>query len=318
MHYVGVDVSCDSLQLAHSDKASSFSNSPEGISALLDSLDEGVCVVLEPTSAYHHVLIDKMVDRDINYTLVNPRNSAAYARLINTRTKTDKADAYMLSGLGRTHALAPTNPPDETQQQLKAMRRHLEWLQKEARATRNRLETACRSPWTPQSVARSLKRTIKRLDDELGQAKDALDERLKANKELQSQLELLITIPGVGKNTAVMVLAEMPQVQNCESSKAWVAFCGLNPEIRQSGKSSFSRLSRVGSSRIRAKLYMAAVVALRVNPLVKDMRQRLNARGKSGKLVVVAAMNKLIRLCYGVLKSGKPFDLSIHQQALTP
>jgi transposase len=224
----------------------------------------------------------------------------------------------MLSELGHTQALEPTAAPDETQEQLKAMRRHLEWLQKEARAARNRLGTAQRSPWTPQEVIKSLHRTIKQLEEEVADVEDMVDEHIKANKELQSQLELLTTIPGVGKNTAIMVLTEMPHVQNCESSKTWVAFCGLNPEIRQSGKSSFSRLSRVGSSRIRAKLYMAAVVALRVNPLVKDVRQRLKARGKSGKLVVVAAMNKLIRLCYGVLRSGKPFDLSIHQQDLTP
>ena len=130
-------------------------------------------------------------------------------------------------------------------------------------------------------------------------------------------MELLTSIPGVGKKTALLVLSELPPVTSCSSARSWVAFCGLNPEPRDSGKAHHSRLSRIGTARVRAGLYLPAVSALRWNPLVKALGDRLKARGKIGRVRVVAAMHKLLRLCFGVLKSGRPFDLAAHQLTIS-
>jgi len=119
-------------------------------------------------------------------------------------------------------------------------------------------------------------------------------------------------VPGVGRRTALLLLSEMPAVWECNDSRAWVAFSGVCPEPCESGRTSYSRLSRLGSRRVRAGLYLAAVVAMRWNPAVAALVGRLKARGKSGKLVVMAAMNKLIRICFGVVKSRRPFDPTLH------
>lgn len=319
MHYVGVDVSCDNLEVykAQSAELLSFANTTEGIASLLCTLDEDSQLILEPTSTYHHALLCELITNNFSYTLINPASIAAYARALNLRAKTDKADAKLLAEFASAHNLEPSTPPDQAQQQLKTLRRHIEWLEKETQATRNRLEAAKRSPWTPAAVLRSLKRTIQQLEAEANDTQQAVNEHLEAQQELLDKIELLTSIPGVGRKTAIMVLSEMPAVEGCASAKDWVAFSGLNPQIRQSGKGSFSRLSRMGSHRLRAKLYLPAVTALRFNPLVRQTAQRLKSRGKSGKLVVVAAMNKLIRLCFGVLRTARPFDLSMHQQVLT-
>lgn len=77
-------------------------------------------------------------------------------------------------------------------------------------------------------------------------------------------------------------------------------------------------MSRMGSRRGRKALYMPALVALRCNPLVRQLGQRLTAKGHRGKYVVVAAMRKLLRLIYGVIKQGKPFDPQWTAQPLKP
>jgi hypothetical protein len=64
----------------------------------------------------------------------------------------------------------------------------------------------------------------------------------------------------------------------------------------------------MGSRLLRQTLYMAALTALRYNPIIRALGERLRAKGKAGKLIVAAAMRKLVRLLYGVLKQGKPFD----------
>jgi transposase len=66
--------------------------------------------------------------------------------------------------------------------------------------------------------------------------------------------------------------------------------------------------TEVGSSRLRKALYFPAMAALRFNPALAALRQRLQAAGKPGKLIVGAAMRKLLAIAFGVLRSGKPFD----------
>ena len=93
------------------------------------------------------------------------------------------------------------------------------------------------------------------------------------------------------------------------SAKEAAAFLGLVPVQTESGVSvrGRPRLSKAGNPRIRASLYMAAVVAKRINPDVKDLYERLCARGKSKMAALGACMRKLVHLCYGVEKSGHAY-----------
>jgi transposase len=112
------------------------------------------------------------------------------------------------------------------------------------------------------------------------------------------------------------MLAELGQIERFADAAAVIAFAGLNPRLQQSGKRQGQVcISRTGSSRLRAGLYMPALVAMTHNPVVRALKQCLSQRGKCGKQIVCAAMRKLLHLAYGVLKSGKPFDPAI---ALAP
>ena len=79
-----------------------------------------------------------------------------------------------------------------------------------------------------------------------------------------------------------------------------------------------ARLSKIGPGRLRKALYFPAITALKWNPLIRDMAERLRARGKSKMCVVGAAMRKLLHLIYGVLKHQKPFDPQWQKQPITP
>ena len=146
--------------------------------------------------------------------------------------------------------------------------------------------------------------------------REAMASQQKQDPEWTRQMELLTTIPGVGEQTATLLSTELPPVTRCSSAGTWAAFCGLNLEPRQSGNGHYSRLSRVGSPRVRAGLYLPAISALRWNPVVKSLGDRMRGRGNTGRVRIVAAMRKLLRLCFGVLKSGQSFDLSLHTVTL--
>ena len=324
MEYVGVDVAKDSLEVAIASvsQGKSFPNTKTGIGAMLRWLsrsfpDGDPHLIVEPTSTYHHPLIQTLAALGLSYTLINPAHTAAFAKVQGKRAKTDRVDARLLASFGESQQPKPSLPPAADQEGLRALRRHLEWLEKELQANRNRLDTAAFSPWTPREVLESLERTIQQLEEEIRRLGEAIACRQASLQEWSRQMELLTSVPGVGEKTATLLLTELPPVANCSSARSWVAFCGLNPEPRQSGKGYSSRLSRKGTARVRAGLYLPAVSALRWNPAVKALGRRMKDRGKLGRVRIVAAMHKLLRLCFGVLKSGRPFDHSMHQPTVS-
>lgn len=73
-----------------------------------------------------------------------------------------------------------------------------------------------------------------------------------------------------------------------------------------------ARLSKTGNAHIRAILYFPAMVAIRHNPIIKALAERLEARGKTPMTIIGAARRKILHLAYGVVKTGKPFDPNHH------
>ncbi len=152
------------------------------------------------------------------------------------------------------------------------------------------------------------------VNEQVGELKEKIQAHTQGCSELARQCELLETIPGVGKLTAAHVLAELGRVGRFKSARQAAAYAGLVPSHHQSESSvrRRSRLSKVGSSRLRKALYFPALSALQHNGAVKAFGRRLSERGKAKMVVVAAAMRKLLHICYGVLKSGRPFDASLH------
>ena len=318
MHYVGVDVAKATLEVSDSSGKlrRSFKNCPKGVRLLpawlREHLGEEVQIVLEPTSTYHHLMVDELADRDISFTVINPARTKAYATLQARRAKTDRVDAQLLASLGESQSLRPSHRPDRWQERVKSLRRHREWLECEARSAKNRMEAASCSPWADAGIVKSLRVMIKCLKRQVAVMDRKLELAVEEDERFSTMSSLLETVPGVGRRTALLLLSEMPLASECDDARAWVAFSGVCPEPRQSGRMSYSRLSRVGSRRVRAGLYLPAIVAMSRNPAVAALVERLGAKGKTGKLVVMAAMNKLIRICFGVLRSMRPFDPALH------
>nr|WP_272508094.1 transposase [Salinibacter ruber] len=122
------------------------------------------------------------------------------------------------------------------------------------------------------------------------------------------------TIPGIGLQTAAIVAGELGSPERFESARQAAAYAGLAGSHHQSGTSvrGNPRMSKVGNGRLRRAMYFPAMTALRFNSAVKAFGNRLKERGKEKMVVIGAAMRKLLHICYGVLKSGRPFDPSLH------
>lgn len=140
-----------------------------------------------------------------------------------------------------------------------------------------------------------------------------LEEVTRAITELlddDEQARLLKSIPGVGDVTAAAFLSEIGDSTRFQSAKQLVGFVGLAPKVTHSGKSTplHGRICKVGSKHLRQILYMAAVAAIRCNPVIQTFYRRLRDRGKSSKTALTACAAKLLHLMFAVLRRNRPFE----------
>ena len=148
-----------------------------------------------------------------------------------------------------------------------------------------------------------LKKEIKKVRDQIA---DLIDQ----NPNLRQKKELLGSIPGIGKATTAVILAELDNLEKFNHVRELVAFIGLAPKETLSGSSikGKPRLCKVGHARFRKALYMPALVSIQCNPVMIAFYNRLREKGKNGKVIVCAIMRKLVHIIFGILKSGKKFD----------
>ena len=315
--FLGIDVSKNTLDVALLPEGTVgkarhkvFSNSAAGHQQLLAWLQEqGVAVAhacLEATGTWADAVALALHEAGHKVSLVNPALIRAFGQSQLKRTKTDKADAQLIAHFCRLHRPELWTPPAPEIRALQALVRRLESLEEMRLMEENRLQSGV----TSEEVRASLEEHIAYLQAQINKTHRQIKEHIDQHPELKGQAQLLESIPGIGQATAALLLAELGDIRQFNSARQVAAFAGLVPRIRESGSSvrSRSRLSKVGSSRLRKSLYFPAMTALRFNPLIKALGLRLSAQGKSKMLIIGAAMRKLLHLAYGVLKSGQPFD----------
>jgi hypothetical protein len=162
--------------------------------------------------------------------------------------------------------------------------------------------------------------TIEHFTTQLEAIDKAIAETIDQDAELRGRRDLLLSVVGVGETLAASLLAEMPEPGILRRSGEMIAYAGLNPSHHRSGTSIDrpTRISKIGNATLRSSLYMPALSAMRFNPAVKALVARLKTAGRlKPKQIVVAAMRKLLVICFGVLKTGRRFDPAIAMPAST-
>ena len=260
-------------------------------------------VCLEATGRYGEALATFLVEQGVTVSVVNPAQIHACGKAELNRTKTDKSDAKLIARFCQLHQPPAWQPLPPAVRQLQALVRRLDDRMALRSMERNRQDGA---DATGQA---SLTRVLALLAAEIEQTRAAIHDHLDQAPDLRTRRDLLAPLPGLGEATIAVLLACLGAVHRFATAKSVAAFEGLSPAERQSGKyKGQTRLSKIGDALLRKALYFPAIVAGRYNPLLRAFCERLKAKGKPGKVIVCAAMRKLLTLAYGVLKSGCPFD----------
>jgi transposase len=320
MNVIGIDVSKDKLDCAwlreqDNLKTKVFANRQTGWQALLDwSLkNTGLAVselhfVMEATGVYHEQLAIFLYEKGAKVSIANPAQVKFYAQGLGVRSKNDKKDSVVLARFGAKEQPAFWQPEAQEIRTLKALLARLDGIEKDLQREKNRQEKATIS-LAPEAVMNSLNLMIDQLESEQKRLQKLIEEHINKHNNLKENKALLESIPAVGKVIATRMLMVIESRQFNDAHQC-AAYLGLVPVQHESGSSIKGRakLSKAGNPVIRAKLYMAAVVAIRHNPDIKAQYERLTRKGKSKMSAIGAAMRKLVHICFGVLKHQQPYQ----------
>ncbi len=304
-YVIGVDVGKFELQVAGHEKSivsGVLPNSRSSIVGWLKRLPAGSVIAMEATGGYQELLARLAHERGFVVYVLNPTHVHHYAISLGNRGKTDRLDAeviaqYIAQRHTKLHPYEPTSPELQQVRALQALR-----------STVVRVSTSLRLSAQRHGCASGhQKKALAGLSSWAEQLERELIAKIKAQSEWAKTYGLLTGICGIGPMNGVALTALFTRV-HFTSNDAVVAFCGLDPRPKESGrKVGRRRLSKQGDKAARTLLYNAASSVART-PHFKDYYAALTARGLASTAALVVIARKLLRIAYGVWRTGRAFD----------
>lgn len=265
-------------------------------------------VCMEATGSYWESLAEHLSDAGYGVSVVNPAQIKAYGAALGVRSKTDAADARLIAEFCAAKPPPLWQAPPPAVRVLKALVARRDALVELRTQEINRLQVA------HESVRPSIQSVLDHLQEQIKVIEQRIRQHIDDDPTLKSQRELLDSVPGLGDATIPVLLGHFGGPARFDSARQAVAFAGLDVRHHESGSSvrGRPRLSKRGNSRLRKAMYMPALVSMRLTPWGKAFASRLTQAGKPKMVILGALMRKLIEMAFAILRSGKPFDASMH------
>lgn len=269
-------------------------------------------VVLEPTRSYHVELLYWLAEQGGTVCLANPGDVRFFARSLGIYSKNDGLDSFVLAQFGQTRELHSWQPPAENMRKLSALMRVRRQIIQSRIEAENRLSE--RSPRLKEFGENYLRETLAHFKAQ-EKAIDADIQRLvKEDESLQRECKNLLTIPGVGKVTAALLIV-LFNTHSFSKGEQVAAFCGVVPKEYQSGATVLgkSRITKRGSNEIRSVLRMGATAVLTTqkDSLLKSFYQRMINAGKCKASALGALMHKLLLIAFAVWRDDTTYSYNL-------
>jgi transposase len=289
--YIGIDVSKDTLDMgAHpTGQIWQYKNSKSGIAKTVAKLKtiSPKLIVMEATGGLEQALKNALDEAGLAVAVVNPKRVRDFGRSMGILAKTDKLDAKVMASFAAKVEPQPQPPRDKEEQALDNLVTRRSQLGDMLTAERNRLKD-----YLDQAVQRDIEAHIRWLEAKMTDLDKEVKERIKNNPAFAEKARLYKSMKGVGDVLASTLIAKLPELGHVNQREIG-ALVGLAPVNRDSGKFRGKRMIHGGRAMVRKVSYMPALSAMRFNPAIRDLYQRLRAKGKLQKVALVACMHKM-------------------------
>jgi transposase len=306
----GIDVSKDTFNVHCNGFDGKYANNKRGFSKLLKTTSQASVYAMEATGNYHYRLAVFLRKNGRTVKVLNPASVCNWIKSLRSKSKTDTRDACFIAKYANTSEVRELPewelfPPKLVE--ARAIITLLQGLTKLKNSARN-INHAAALVLDKSSDVLSVMPSV---SDVCKDYQLSLESKLckLISDVYPKQFELLQTIPGIGSKTAAVMLASVKDLSLFGSSRQLVSYVGLAPRIYQSGTSVNAKcgIVKVGNLYLRSMLFMGSFSAINFNPLCKSLWERLLSNGRPKKVAIVAVMHRLVKIAYGVVKSGEPF-----------
>lgn len=305
----GVDISKDVFDV-HGSKTGhhQYKNDETGFKKLLKSLPKDCIVAMEATGYYHYRLAQFLYKNGVVVSVINPLSIKRFIQMKLSKVKTDKSDSKAICEYALINEVPLYNALTDIQSECLQLFRLLDTYLKQRTATKNKMHGEETLGLPSKFVYQSLRRNKKQLDKEI----KGIEARilLLVKEDQQHQLTLLTSIPGIGLKTALFLIVVTDGFSKFENASQLCSYVGITPTIRESGSSvrGRARISKVGNRKLRNLLFLCSFNACKHNKACRELYERIVNKGKSKKLALIAVANKLLKQCFAIAKSGRPYD----------
>jgi transposase len=300
--FVGIDISKAHLDVAvrPSQEIWQEEHDEAGNTRLVEKLKalHPTLIMMEATGGYETDIATALALAGLPVAVVNPRQVREFAKALGKLAKTDRLDAQILAHFAEVIRPEARFLPDEQASQLQAVINRRRQMIEMKVAEQNRLGLA------HKKVKPSLQEHITWLDEKLADLDLELHDQIRMSAIWREKDDLLQSVPGIGKVTAMTLIADLPELGQLNRKKI-AALVGLAPFNCDSGLSKGKRAIWGGRASVRKALYMAALVATRCNPVIKRFYDRLCKEGKVFKVAITACMRKMLTIANAMLRSKK-------------
>jgi len=304
---VGVDVSKNTLDVCFHQTKSFFKieNSHKGINLLLKKLANFKVdkIVFEASGGYEQRLLLALEEAEHNYWRVNPIRVKGFIASEGTLAKTDKSDAKMLA------LFAYKKDKKNENVKVKEEERRLQCFFRRRRGLKRMIVTKKQRLDKPMEkyCKTMIMRTIKFFEKQIKSLDKEISKLISDNKNIQRKIEIIESVPGLGKESSSALVIEMPELGKIRNKQA-AALLGVAPCTKESGTYRGRAIIKAGRRVPRKVIYMAALTASRFNPDFAKFYKRLRKNGKPGKVALVAVMRKLVELVNTLLKENRLWE----------
>jgi transposase len=257
--------------------------------------------VVEASGGIEQPIVAELYLEKLPIAIVNPTRVRNFARSTGQLAKTDKLDARLIAHFAQ--AVRPKVRPLRTaeQEHLNALVTRRRQVVQILTAEKNRRSTS------HSTLRKRLQQHIEWLNAELVALDEDIEQYIQESPSWRKKAALLRSVPGVGPVTASTLLAELPEL-GTRNRQQIAALVGVTPLNKDSGKMRGKRRVFGGRAPVRRALYMAALVATRVNPVIRSFYEHLLAQGKEKKVALTACMRKLLVILNSMIRNQQTWS----------
>jgi transposase len=304
--YVGIDVSKDRLDVHVRPTGETFTvtRDGKGLEELVERLRAlaPTLIAVEATGGFETIVAAAVAGASLPLAVVNPAQVRHFARAIGKRAKTDPIDAAVIAHFAEAVKPELRPIPDAEARllgELVARRRQIIEMLVAERQREKRVDAV--------RVRKSLARHIAALEKELPVIDGDIDTMVRGSPVWREKENLLVSFPGVGGILARTFLAEMPELGSLRRRQV-ASLVGVAPFTRQSGHWRGKSMIGGGRAAARSAVYLAALSAIRCNPVLRAFYQHLLAAGKPKMVALIAVARKILTILNAMLRDKKPWQ----------